>query len=135
MFDKPALFFRRRERGATVFRILDGPNGRMEMVQIAVLKPDGDIKSANKQSPSAEETAEITRWHKARKARQAARDAVRLDTLVGDINAASHWLQSGATEEQVQDYSRDILLALHDLRATIVKRLSKAGNATNSKKE
>lgn len=130
MLDKPGLYFRRRDKGASVFgasvfRIESGPHGRMDMVQIATLKPNGEVKTANKQTVDDLEMTQILDWFAARQSTQVARDTARIDGLIGDMNRATQWLQSDATREQVVEHSQDLLISLHDLRTTLVKRLSK----------
>ncbi|MGE4610569.1 MAG: hypothetical protein AAED33_04075 [Paracoccaceae bacterium] len=40
------------------------------------------------------------------------------------MNAAAQWLQSGATDTQVTDNAQTILMAMHDLRSTLVQKMS-----------
>ena len=127
MFDRPALYFRRKGNGAAVFRIAAGEHARLDMQQIAVLKQNGEVKPAGKQEPTEAELTEIAAWHDARKADQKTRDAARVDQLVGDMNFIAQWVQANTDDEQVTQSAQPILMAMHDLRATLVRRLSDQG--------
>ena len=124
MFDRPTLYFRRKENGAAVYRIASGGHARLDLLQIAVLKQNGDVKSSGKQQPTDVELAEIDAWHDARKAEQKSRDAARVDRLVGDMNAVAQWVQANANDKQVAQSSQSILMAMHDLRSTLVRRMA-----------
>jgi len=123
MFDRPNLYFRRKDNGAAVFRITDNEHSRMNLQQIAMLKRNGEVKPLNNQEVTKDELTEITAWHEAREAGQTARDTARIDTLIGDMNAAAQWLQSGADGAQVNTTAEPLLMAIHDLRTTLVKRM------------
>lgn len=123
MSDRPNLYFRRKDNGAAVFRITEGNNRRMDLQQIAMLKHNSEVKLLNNQEITETEMAEISAWHEAREAGQNTRDTARIDTLIGDINAAAQWLQSSASDAQVSAESEPLLMAIHDLRTTLVKRM------------
>lgn len=123
MFENPSLYFRRRENGAAVYRILDNKNQRLDMQQVAVVKPDGEIKQHGNHELTTEETGEIIAWHTMRMEAQPSREAEQVDRLVGDLNAMAQWTQASATDAQVREGVEPLLLAMHDLRATLVRRL------------
>ena len=87
MFDRPTLYFRRKDNGAAVYRIATGEHARLDLQQIAVLKQNGEVKPSGKQTPTEAELSEIAEWHDARKSEQKTRDAARVDRLIGDMNA------------------------------------------------
>ena len=129
MFDRPTLYFRRKDNGAAVYRIASGDHSRLDMQQIAVLKQNGDVKPQGKQQPTEAELIEITTWYDARKANQKTRDAARIDQLITDMNATAQWIQANATDKQIAQSAEPILMAMHDLRATLVRRM--AGKNSN----
>ena len=124
MFDRPNLYFRRKDNGAAVYRIATGDHSRLDMQQIAVLKQSGEVKPQGKQQPTESELLEIAAWHDARKAGQETRDAAQIDQLITDINAAAQWVQANATDKQISQNAEPILMAMHDLRATLVRRMA-----------
>lgn len=127
MLNLPDLYFRRKGNGAAVYRIATGEHARLDMQQIAVLKQNGEVKPTGKQEPTEAELTEITAWHDARKAEQQTRDAARIDQLVGDMNSVAQWVQANADDEQITQSAQPILMAMHDLRSTLVRRLSDQG--------
>ena len=124
MFDRPNLYFRRKDNGAAVYRISTGDHARLDMQQIAVLKQNGEVKPQGKQQPTASELTEISAWNEARKAGQETRDAAQIDQLITDLNAAAQWVQANATDKQISQNAEPILMAMHDLRATLVRRMA-----------
>ena len=123
MFDRPNLYFRRKDNGTAVFRITDSEHSRMNLHQIAMLKRNGEVKPLNNQEVTEVEITEITAWHEAREAGQQARDTARIDTLIGEINATAQWLQSSANGAQINAAAEPLLMAIHDLRTTLVKSM------------
>lgn len=124
MFGQPSLYFRRKGNGAAVYRLLSGQNARLDMQQIAVLKPSGEVKSQGKNKPTEAELAQIIAYHTEREAGRAARDGARVDALIGDMNATAQWLQADANDTQVNETAKTLLMAIHDLRTTLVKRMA-----------
>ncbi len=127
MFDRPTLYFRRKEHGAAVYRVASGAHARLDLLQIAVLKQNGEVKPSGKQEPTAEELTEISAWYDARKAEQKTRDAARVDRLIDDMNAMAQWVQANANDKQIAHSSQPILMAVHDLRSTLVRRMAGRG--------
>lgn len=124
MLDRPTLYFRRKGDGATVYRIATGEHARLDLHKIAVLKQNGEVKPSGKPPPTKAELIEITTWRDTRQADQKTRDAARIDLLVGDMNAIAQWVQADADDKQIAKNAQPILLAMHDLRTTLVRRLS-----------
>lgn len=127
MFDRPTLYFRRKDNGAAVYRIATGEHARLDLQQIAVLKQNGEVKPSGKQTPTEAELSEIAEWHDDRKSEQKARDAARVDRLVGDMNAVAQWVQANANDKQIAQSAQPILMAMHDLRTTLVRRMAGRG--------
>ena len=125
MFDRPTLYFRRKDNGAAVYRIATGEHARLDLQQIAVLKQNGEVKPSGKQTPTEAELSEIAEWHDARKSDQKTRDAARVDRLIGDMNAVAQWVQANANDKQIAQSAQPILMAMHDLRTTLVRRMAR----------
>ena len=126
--DLPEYYFRVRENGAVVFRI-DSENRqrRIEMDQIAVLNiRNGDIKPHGDRTLSDADMAEITAWMDARKALLAQRDIDDIHRAVDYLNLTTQWAQSKATAAQLEEVTDPLLLAMHDLRAVLVRKKAEA---------
>lgn len=124
MLDLPSLYFRRKDKGAAVFRTAQDTGARLNMQRIAVLKPNGDVKPFGKQTLTAAALTKIAAWHTDQSSIQTARDTARIDNLITEMNAAAQWLQSSASNKQVADNAPTILMAMHDLRTTLVRKMS-----------
>lgn len=124
MLERPNLYFRRKENGTVVYRVEGGEHARMDFQQIAILKQNGEVKPTGKQQPTECELVEISEWNEARNNGQKARDAERIDRLVGDMNAVAQWIQSNADDKQISETAQPILMAMHDLRSTLVRRMA-----------
>ena len=124
MFDRPTLYFRRKGNGAAVYRISDGEHARLDMLQVAVLKRNGEVKASGKQEPTEVELGEIAAWYEVRNSEQTTRDAAQVDQLVGELNAVAQWVQADASDQQVAQSAQPILMAIHDLRTTLVRRMA-----------
>lgn len=128
MTEVPEYYFRVRDTGAFVFHI--NPETRMkriEMTQIAVVnvrngevKPHGDYQ-LNDQDRSAIET-----WLSARRKTLRARKLEDVIRLADDINLATVWLQQSAERAELDEVAERLLLAMHDLRTVLVRKLAQA---------
>lgn len=122
--DLPDYYFRVRDNGAFVFR-LDTANRqrRIEMDQIAVVNiRNGEIKPHGGRTLSEADMTEITTWMDARINLIAHRDIDDIHRAVDYLNTTTHWAQSKATEEQLEAVTDALLLAMHDLRITLVRK-------------
>ncbi len=127
MLERPTLYFRRKDNGAAVYRIGEGSHARLDLVQIAVLKQNGEVKPQGKLLPSESELAEIEAWHQERKSEQKTRDATRVDQFIGEMNSMAQWIQANANDKQISQSAQPLLMAMHDLRTTLVRRMSGRG--------
>lgn len=118
------LYFRTRENGAMVFRIdTENRQRRLEMIQIAVINiRSGDVKPHNDAIITAAERTEIEKWLIARRKQMNARDQDDIERLIDQMNWATQWVQARATADQVEAYGNPMLMAMHDLRSTIVRK-------------
>lgn len=120
----PDYYFRVRENGAAVFRV-DSENRqrRIEMDQIAVLNiRNGDIKPQGDRTLSKEDQQAIREWMKDRTALLEQRDMDDIYRAVDYMNLTTQWIQSKANDEQLEAVTDRLLLAMHDLRSTLVRK-------------
>ncbi|MDO6589148.1 hypothetical protein DS901_04160 [Loktanella sp. D2R18] len=134
MNDLPPYYFRVRDNGAAVFR-LDTANRqrRIEMEQIAVVNTNrGDYKAHGDYHLTAEDSAAIDDWLAKRRALLAARDMDYIHRTIDQMNIATQWAQSKASDDQLEAVTDRFLLAMHDLRSVLVRkkadRLKKPGD-------
>ncbi|WP_170382546.1 hypothetical protein [Ruegeria atlantica] len=120
----PEYYFRVRENGAAVFRIdTENRQRRIEMDQIAVINiRNGEVKPQGQRTLSEADQAEIARWMEERKALLAQRDIDDIHRAVDYMNLTTQWAQSKATEDQLEDITDRLLLAMHDLRTVLVRK-------------
>ncbi len=124
--DLPQLYFRIRENGAAVFRIdTENRQRRIEMDEIATVNiRNGKVKAHGDAALTPAETAEIAVWVENRMTTLAARDIDDIHRAVDHMNLTTHWAQSRATEDQLEDVTDTLLLAMHDLRTVLVRKKS-----------
>ena len=124
MSDLPQYYFRIRENGAAVFRVdTENRQRRIEMDQIAVINVrNGDIKPQGDTILSEADLATIKDWLERRVALLAARDIDDIHRAVDYMNLTTQWVQSKASDEQLEDVTDALLLAMHDLRSVLVRK-------------
>lgn len=122
--DLPDYYFRVKENGAIVFRInSENRQRRIEMDQIATVNvKNGEIKPQGDRALTPEDMAAIREWMEARVALLAARDIDDILRAVDYLNLTTHWVQSKATDAQLERVTDDLLLAMHDLRTVLVRK-------------
>ena len=122
--DLPDYYFRVRENGAFVFRVdTENRQRRIEMDQIAVVNMrNGEIKPHGQRELSKEDLAAIEAWMAERADILAARDIDDILRAVDYLNLTTHWVQSRATDEQLEHVTDALLLAMHDLRTVLVRK-------------
>lgn len=122
--DLPEYYFRVRDNGANVFRV-DSENRqrRIEMDQIAVVNiKNGEVKPQGDRKLTDEDLAEIKVWMEARIALLAQRDIDDIHRAVDYLNLTTQWVQAKASDEQLEDVTDALLLAMHDLRSVLVRK-------------
>lgn len=138
MSDLPEYFFRVRENGAFVFRVdTQNRQRRIEMDQIAVVNiKSGQVKPHGDRILSQQDKVEIARWMKEREAVLAKRHIDDIHRAVDYLNQTSHWVNGMANDDELDDITDALLLAMHDLRSVLVRkkadRLMKAAKAKMS---
>lgn len=121
-----SLYFRVRENGATVFRVdTENRQRRIEMDQIAVANVNnGQIKPHGDEPPTPEELAVINDWLNQRKNALDDRAIDDIFRAVDHLNLTTHWAQTKATDAQLDLFTDQLLMAMHDLRMVLVRKKS-----------
>ncbi|HMS94030.1 MAG TPA: hypothetical protein PKA03_02185 [Tabrizicola sp.] len=122
--DLPNYYFRVRENGAAVFRVsTENRQRRIDMQEIAVINvKNGNIKPHGDTQLTREDKAAIADWMAARQAQLTQREVDDILRTVDHLNLTTQWAQSRATEEQLEAVTDALLLAMHDLRSTLVRK-------------
>lgn len=122
--DLPDYYFRVRENGAFVFRVdTENRQRRIDLEQIAVVNiRNGQIKPHGDRELTPEDLREIEEWMEDRNALLAERDIDDIHRAVDYLNHTTHWVQSRATDEQLDHVTDSLLLAMHDLRSVLVRK-------------
>ena len=126
MCDFPDYYFRIRENGAAVFRV-DSENRqrRLDMDQIAVVNlRSGEIRAQGERKLTERDRVAIADWVEARRAFLSRREMDDMRRMVDRLNLTAQWAQSRATPEQIAELSDALLLAMHDLRSVLVRRMT-----------
>lgn len=120
----PEYYFRVRENGAAVFRVdTENRQRRIEMDQIAVVNiKNGEVKPHGDRALSEEDRTTIRNWMSERMAVLARRDIDDIFRAVDHMNLTTQWAQSKASDEQLEAVTDQLLLAMHDLRSTLVRK-------------
>ncbi len=122
--DLPEYYFRVRENGAFVFRVdTENRQRRIDMDQIAVVNiRKSEIKPHGERELSDKDIAAITEWMEDRLKLIEHRDIDDILRAVDYLNTTTHWVQSRATDEQLEEVTDPLLLAMHDLRTVLVRK-------------
>ncbi len=130
----PEYYFRVRENGAFVFRVdTENRQRRIDMDQIAVVNiRNGEIRAHGDRELSARDLAEIKDWMETRSRVLAERDVDDIHRAIDHLNLTAHWVQSRATDEQLDEVTDTLLMAMHDLRSVLVRK--KADRLTKNRK-
>ena len=124
MTELPEYYFRIRENGAAVFRVsTDNRQRRIEMDEIAVVNiRNGNVKPHGDGALSAQDLAVIDDWIAERRAVLADRDIDDIHRAVDYLNLTTHWAQTRAEDEDLEEVTDRLLLAMHDLRTVLVRK-------------
>lgn len=120
------LFFRVKTNGASVYRVdTASRQNRLAMQQIAnVNVRNGEIKPQGDMPPTAAERNEIDAWVVSRRKRLSARTVDDIFRTVDHLNMTAQWVQSQATDAQLDEFAEELLMAMHDLRSVIIRKKS-----------
>jgi len=83
---------------------------------------NGDIKPQGGRTLSPEDLREIKRWMAERTDLLARRDIDDIHRAVDYLNLTTHWVQSKASDAQLEEVTDALLLAMHDLRSVLVRK-------------
>lgn len=124
MIDLPDYYFRVRENGAVVFKLdTENRQRRLDMQQIAVLNiRNGEVKPQGNTDLTDADRKAIDDWMAARREQLAARDVDDILRTVDHLNLTAQWVQSKATDDQLDQVTDALLLAMHDLRTVLVRK-------------
>ncbi len=132
--DLPDYYFRIRENGAAVFRVdTENRQRRIELEPIAVANlRNGEIKPQGDRKLTPDEIALIKAWMAERTEVLARRDVDDIQRAVDHLNLTAQWVQTRATDAQLEDVTDALLLAMHDLRTVLVRKKAErlSGGAT-----
>ena len=128
MTDTPSLYFRTRPNGATVFRVSEDPEKRrLSFMQIAVANVrTGGIRTNDTGAPNPAELEEIGEWMASKKEEMSADRRQDVLALCDSLGMAAHWIQTDASDSDIDNIEARLLLAMHDVRRTLARRKSKA---------
>ena len=120
----PEYFFRVRDNGAAVFQVdTENRQRRIEMDQIAIVNiRNGEIKTHGDRTLSKGDEKAIRTWMEERMQLLAHRDIDDIYRAVDHMNMTAQWAQSKASDEQLDAVTDSLLLAMHDLRSTLVRK-------------
>lgn len=120
----PEFYFRVRENGATVFRVdTENRQRRIEMNEIAVINiRNGQIRPHGDHELSDQELEIIKDWMDERTQVLDTRDIDDIYRAVDYLNLTTHWAQTRASEEYLDEVTDPLLLAMHDLRSVLVRK-------------
>ena len=127
MIEAPdGLYFRTKDNGAAVFRIdTKNQQRRLDVSQIAVINiAKGEFRGQGDEPPTKEEEAEIYAWIKERQAILASRQIDDIHRAIDMMNTTAQWVQSKATDEDIDKFAQPLLMAMHDLRTVLVRNLA-----------
>jgi hypothetical protein len=80
------------------------------------IKPHGDV------TLTPEDIATIRTWIAERTALLARRDIDDIHRAVDYLNTTTQWVQTRASDDQLDQVTDALLLAMHDLRSVLVRR-------------
>lgn len=122
--DLPDYYFRVRENGAVVFRVdTENRQRRIDLEEIATVNVNnGKVKPHGERDLTPEEVALIDDWIAHRQQVLAARDVDDILRAVDHLNLTTQWVQSRATDDQLEEVTDVLLLAMHDLRSVLVRK-------------
>ena len=93
------------------------------MDQIAVVNiRNGEIKPQGDRVLSDDDMARIQAWMEERKQVLAQREMDDIHRALDHLNLTTQWVQSKATEDQLDVVTDSLLMAMHDLRNALVRK-------------
>ncbi len=122
--DLPDYYFRIRDNGAAVFKVdTENRQRRIELEEIATVNvKNGTIKPHGEVKLTPADLAVIEDWLAKRRALLEARDVDDILRAVDHLNLTTQWVQSRASDAQLEEVTDALLLAMHDLRSVLVRK-------------
>lgn len=122
--DLPEYYFRIRENGALVFRVdTENRQRRIDLDQIATINiRNGEVKPHGDRPLTPQDLGEIQHWIDQRTHQLALREVDDILRTVDHLNLTTQWAQTRASDEQLDQVSDTLLLAMHDLRSVLVRK-------------
>lgn len=122
--DLPDYYFRIRENGAVVFRVdPENRQRRIELQELATVNvKNGNIKPHGEVKLTPADLEAIRAWLHERTALLARRDIDDILRAVDHLNLTTQWAQTRASDDQLDEVTDALLLAMHDLRSVLVRR-------------
>ena len=122
--DLPDYYFRIRENGAAVFKVdTENRQRRIELEEIAMVNvKNGNIKPHGDHKLSPADSAAINGWLADRRKLLESREVDDILRAVDHLNLTAHWVQTRASEAQLDAVTDTLLLAMHDLRSVLVRK-------------
>ena len=122
--DLPQYYFRIRENGAAVFRVdTENRHRRIDLIEIAVVNlHNGSVKPHGDTRLTAADEAAIAGWMAERRRLLDLREVDDILRTVDHLNLTAQWVQSRATDDQLDAVTETLLLAMHDLRSVLVRK-------------
>jgi len=122
--DLPDYYFRIRENGAVVFRVdTENRQRRIDMEEIATVNVrNGNIKPHGDRPLAAAEIIAIRAWMAARVDLLARREIDDIFRAIDHMNLTTHWVQTRASDADLEEVTDTLLLAMHDLRSVLVRK-------------
>ena len=127
------LYFRKRKQGAFAFRLdVENRQRRLEMIHIATINGKGEIRPQKRFPPTDSEIAQIEHW-----VAEQAKDhpETEPERAIREINLIAQWVAKESGDDEMLTYSDPMLLAIHDLRQVIVRRLSQVGERRSGEQD
>ncbi len=120
----PDFYYRTRDNGALVYRVdTENRQRRIEMEQIAVVNTNkGEIKPHGDRPLEPGELEEIRAWMEARQALLARREMDDILRAIDHLHQTAQWAQARASDDQLEEVTDALLLAMHDLRGVLVRK-------------
>ncbi|SHI59169.1 hypothetical protein [Wenxinia saemankumensis] len=122
--DLPDFYFRVKENGALAFRVnTENRQRRIELDHIATINVNnGNVRATGDRDLTGDEQAAIDDWLASRREVLAGRELDDILRAVDHLNLTAHWVQSKATDAQLDAMTDPLLLAMHDLRSVLVRK-------------
>lgn len=124
MNELPEYFFRVRENGAVAFRVdTENRQRRIEMEQIAIINTNrGDFKAHGSYELTGKDSTAIQNWLDDRMKMLAQRQIDDIHRAIDHMNMTAQWVQSKASDDDLDQVTEGLLLAMHDLRSALVRK-------------